>query len=83
MRCPAAALGSLAARAVVVAVNQAQSVAKQIDIAALVHVPQPRPFAALDDDRIGRVKARGAGVAARHDGGGLLMSAAEPGVPPR
>ena len=71
-------LDGLARRSEVVAMDQREPVAEQIHVPAAVDIEHPGPIAALDDHRIGRVKAGGAGVAARQHGSGLAHQRRRP-----
>ncbi len=63
---------SLDDRRIRVAMNQAGVIAEQVDIPVAVNVPQKRPFAALDGQRVGLVIGRRARVAAGHHAFGAL-----------
>ena len=64
-------LHGFARGSVIVAVYETQPVAEQVQVATLVHIPEPGAIGTLDDHGIRRVKAGRPGIAARHHPRGM------------
>src|SRR5450755_3962975 len=65
-------LNCLARGPVVIAVDQTQAIAEQIHVTAFIDIPQPGTIATIDNDRIWRVKTRGARVSSGQYRGSLV-----------